>query len=149
MGCFHSCILSITLLPLPSSHVYCISLVLIFADKFLLCGPLPSLWTLHQSTPRSALQMSSPWFHHASVPFQLSVDIQHMLCVLTIKVWLQVVDNPDLLPSYSPFFSILQLFYHLTQSNLSHSLYSSATRSHKPSGPSPASEMSALISHIG
>lgn len=66
-GCFHSCLLSVTLLSLPSSTVYCISLVLIFADKcWLSCcaAPLPSLWTLHQSKARSALQMSSPWFHH-------------------------------------------------------------------------------------
>lgn len=66
MGCFYSCILSIILLSLPSSHVYCISLVLIFADKFLLsccaasyhlCGhyakarlDLPYKWTPPSST---------------------------------------------------------------------------------------------------
>lgn len=48
VGCFHSCLLSLTLLSLPSSHVYCISLVLIFCWQMLavvLCSPLLSLDT--------------------------------------------------------------------------------------------------------
>lgn len=64
-GYFHWCLLSLTLLSLPCSHVHCISLGLIFADKcWLSCCAAPySLWTLHQRVAGSALQMSSLWLH--------------------------------------------------------------------------------------
>ena len=169
-GCFHSCLLSLTPLFLPSSHVYCISLVLIFADKCSLsccAAPLPSLWTLHQS--RSALQMSSPWFHHTSVPFQSSTAARSTCCVSMdgththththTRMGGNVCFNSEgmtpscqhdpVSPSSSPLpFLNISAILSLHPPLISHT-HSPLTPLSLPQAQGPASEMSAPISHVG
>ena len=127
--------------------MYCISLVLIFADKsWLPCcaAPLPSLWTLHQSMARSALQMSSPCFHHMHVHHSSQARTRyttHAVCIHehnmhansqtcrqengrfnSERMTSSCQHDPAPPSPSSTLFSIFQLFCHFTPLLISHTL---------------------------
>lgn len=115
--------------------------------------PPPSLQTPSHilsvdSTPkqRSALQMSSLWFHYISVPSRSSTDTANVQCVYgthTHTHW-DVCCQHDPVPQ--PPFSIFQLFCHFSSSNLSGDLLSPLCL---PQERGPASETSTQITDVG
>lgn len=165
MGCFHLGFLSLTFFSLPYSHVYCISLVLIFADKWWLscCVPPPpqtpppapplppsrlppisSLWTVHQSK-----DLPYKWAPSGSTTLvchlgQAQIQQMFSVCMGHTHTHWDVCCQHDPVPQ--PPFSIFQLFCHFSSSNLSGDLLSPLCL---PQERGPASETSTQITDVG